>query len=107
MARGFVYLTAAVDVASRCVLVHKVAITLETVHAREVIEQAFARYGVPEIVNTDQGGQFTAIEFTGAVLPAAASCRWTGAAPGVITSLWSACDAASNTNASTLRFTIA
>jgi len=68
MARGFVYLTAVVDVASRRVLAHKVAITLEASHAREVIEQAFARYGVPEIVNTDQGSQFTAVEFTDVVL---------------------------------------
>ena len=68
MARGFVYLTAVVDVASRRVLAHKVAITLEAVHAKEVIEQAFARYGVPEIVNTDQGSQFTAEEFTSVVL---------------------------------------
>jgi len=68
MARGFVYLTAVVDVASRLVLAHKVAITLEACHAKEIIEQAFARYGVPVIVNTDQGSQFTAEEFTQAVL---------------------------------------
>jgi putative transposase len=68
MARGFVYLTAVVDVASRRVLSHKVAITLEACHAREIIEEAFARYGTPEIVNTDQGSQFTATEFTDAVL---------------------------------------
>ena len=68
MARGFVYLTAVVDVASRCVLAHKVAITLEACHAKEVIEQAFARYGAPGIVNTDQGSQFTAEEFTSVVL---------------------------------------
>jgi len=68
MARGFVYLTAVVDVASRRVLTHKVAITLEACHAREIIEQAFAQYGTPEIVNTDQGSQFTATEFTDAVL---------------------------------------
>ena len=68
MARGFVYLTAVVDVASRRVLAHKVAITLEACHAREVIEQAFARWGTPEIVNTDQGSQFTATEFTDVVL---------------------------------------
>jgi putative transposase len=73
MARGFVYLTAVVDVVSRRVLAHKVAITLEAVHAKEVIEQAFARYGVPEIVNTDQGSQFTAEEFTNVVL--AKGCR--------------------------------
>ena len=68
MARGFVYLTAVVDVASRRVLAHKVAITLEACHAREVIELAFARWGTPDIVNTDQGSQFTATEFTDAVL---------------------------------------
>ena len=68
MAKGFVYLTAVVDVASRLVLAHKVAITLEACHAKEIIEQAFARYGKPEIVNTDQGSQFTAEEFTNAVL---------------------------------------
>ena len=68
MARGFVYLTCVVDEASRAVLAHKVAITLEACHAKEVIKEAFARYGAPEIVNTDQGSQFTALEFTDAVL---------------------------------------
>ena len=68
IARGFVYLTAVVDVASRRVLAHKVAITLEACHAREVIEQAFARWGTPEIVNTDRGSHLTATEFTDAVL---------------------------------------
>ncbi len=73
MARGFVYLTAVVDVASRRVLAHRVAITLEAIHAKEVIEQALAKYGTPEIVNTDQGSQFTAEEFTRVVLDA--GCR--------------------------------
>jgi putative transposase len=73
MARGFVYLTAVVDVFSRKVLAHKVAITLEASHAKEVIEQALAKYGTPEIVNTDQGSQFTAEAFTRAVLDA--GCR--------------------------------
>ena len=68
MARGFVYLTAVVDVASRLVLAHKLAITLEACHAKEIVEQAFARFGVPAIVNTDQGSQFTAEEFTQAVI---------------------------------------
>ena len=68
MARGFVYLTAVVDVASRRVLTHKGAITLEACHARESIEQAFAHCGTPDIVNTDQGSQFTADEFTSTVL---------------------------------------
>ncbi len=68
MARGFVYLIAVVDMASRKVLAHKTAITLGAIHAKEVIEQAFARWGIPEIVNTDQGSQFTAEEFINAVL---------------------------------------
>jgi len=73
MARGFVYLTAVVDVASRRVLAHRVAITLEACHAREAVEQALAQYGTPEIINTDQGSQFTAEEFTRVVL--AAGCK--------------------------------
>jgi putative transposase len=68
MARGFVYLTAVVDWASRRVLAHRVAITLESCHAVEALEDAFVKYGLPEIVNTDQGSQFTATEFTDAVL---------------------------------------
>lgn len=68
MARGFVYLVAVVDVASRRVLAHKTAITLEACHAVEVLEQAMARFGLPEIVNTDQGSQFTDKDFTAAVL---------------------------------------
>ena len=63
MAQGFVYLTAVVDVASRRVLAHKLATTLEAHHAVEIMAQALTRYGTPEIVNTDQGSQFTATEF--------------------------------------------
>lgn len=63
MARGFVYLTAVIDWASRKVLAHRVAITLEACHAVEVLTEAFTRYGAPDIVNTDQGSQFTAAEF--------------------------------------------
>lgn len=68
MARGFVYLTAVVDWASRKILAHRVAITLEAAHAVEALEEAFTRYGLPDIVNTDQGSQFTAGAFTDAVL---------------------------------------
>jgi putative transposase len=59
MARGFVYLTAVVDVASRRVLAHKVAITLEACHAERSSSRRLPA-GAPEIVNTDQGSQFTA-----------------------------------------------
>ena len=68
MARGFVYLTAVVDVFSRRVLAHRTAITLEACHAVEALEEAYARFGKPEIINTDQGSQFTAQVFVDAVL---------------------------------------
>jgi putative transposase len=68
MPKGFAYLTAVIDVASRYVLAHKVATTLEACHAVEIVEQALKKYGAPEIINTDQGSQFTAEEFTGTVL---------------------------------------
>jgi putative transposase len=67
MAHGFVYLTAVVDVASRRVLAHKLATTLEAHHAVEIMEHAFTRFGAPEIANIDQGSQFTAVEFVDVV----------------------------------------
>ena len=67
MAKGFVYLTAVVDWASRKVLASTVAVTLEACHAVDVLHEAFNRHGQPEIVNTDQGSQFTAHEFVQAV----------------------------------------
>ena len=73
MARGFVYLTAVVDWASRKVLAARIAITLEACHAVAVLQEAFARHGTPAIINTDQGSQFTADEFIQAVQ--AQGCR--------------------------------
>ena len=67
MTKGFVYLTAVVDWASRKVLASKVAITLESYHAVDVLKEAFTHHGNPEIVNTDQGSQFTADEFVQSV----------------------------------------
>ena len=67
MAKGFVYLTAVVDWASRKILAAKVSITLEACHAVEVLKEAFTHFGTPGIVNTDQGSQFTADEFVKAV----------------------------------------
>ncbi len=68
LSRAAVYYVPVVDVARRRVLAHKTATTLEAHHAVEIILQAFAKFGIPEIVNTDQGSQFTAEEFTQAVL---------------------------------------
>jgi len=67
MAKGFVYLTAVIDWASRKVLAAKVAISLEACHAVDALKEAFAHHGTPEIINTDQGSQFTAFEFVEAV----------------------------------------
>jgi putative transposase len=67
MAKGFVYLVAVLDWASRKVLAAKVVITLESCYAVDVLQDAFDHYGTPEIVNTDQGSQFTAQEFVKAV----------------------------------------
>lgn len=61
---GFVYLAAVVDVASRRVLAHRISITMEATFCVEAMEEALARYGEPEIFNTDQGSQFTSLEFT-------------------------------------------
>ena len=68
MAKGFVYLTAVVDVYSRRILAHRVATTLEAVNAVDALQEAYGRFGKPEIINTDQGSQFTAQEFVDAVL---------------------------------------
>ena len=65
MARGFVYLAAVVDWATRRVLSHRVSITMEADFCVEALEEALAKYGKPEIFNTDQGSQYTGKEFTG------------------------------------------
>jgi len=64
MARGFVYLAAVVDWASRRVLAHRVSISMDTDFCVQALEEALARYGCPEIFNTDQGSQFTSAAFT-------------------------------------------
>lgn len=63
MARGFVYLAAVVDWFSRRVLSWRLSITLETAFCIEAVEEALARYDKPDIFNTDQGSQFTSIDF--------------------------------------------
>ena len=68
MARGFVYLIAIVDWFSRRVLAWRLSITLETNFCIEALEEALARFGSPEIFNTDQGCQFTSAEWTGRLL---------------------------------------
>ena len=63
MARGFIYLAAVMDWWTRRVLSWRVSITLEADFCIEALEEAMLRYGKPEIFNTDQGSQFTSIDF--------------------------------------------
>ncbi len=65
MRRGFLYLVAVMDWATRKVLAWRVSNTMEVEFCLEVLEEALARYGRPEIFNTDQGSQFTSPRFTG------------------------------------------
>jgi putative transposase len=67
MARGWVYLVAVLDWASRRVLAHQVSITMEAQFCVEAFNEAVLRYGAPEIVNTDQGSQFSDADFVEAV----------------------------------------
>ena len=65
MARGLVYLVAVLDWYSRKVLSWRVSITMVVHFCLEALEEAIDVHGVPELVNTDQGSQFTSQAFTG------------------------------------------
>jgi putative transposase len=68
--RGFLYLVAVIDWASRAVLSWRLSNTMDASFCLAALDEALARYGRPEIFNTDQGSQFTAAAFTGALLEA-------------------------------------
>jgi putative transposase len=63
MAHGFLYLAAILDVFSRKVLAFRLSNTLTTDFCVEALQEALARFGAPEIFNTDQGSQFTSDEW--------------------------------------------
>ncbi len=65
MRRGFMYLFAVLDWASRRVLAWRLSNTLTTDFCLDAVREAIMQYGCPEIFNTDQGCQFTSQEFTG------------------------------------------
>ena len=65
MARGFVYLVAVIDWHSRKVLSWRLSNTLDASFCVDALEEAIDTYGKPEIFNTDQGSQFTGIDFIG------------------------------------------
>jgi putative transposase len=63
--RGFLYLVAIMDWATRHVLAWRLSNTMDVGFCLEALREALARYGRPEIFNTDQGSQFTSRDFTG------------------------------------------
>ena len=61
---GFAYLVAVIDWYSRKVLSWRLSNTMDTSFCLETLEEAIQKQGAPEYFNTDQGAQFTSIEFT-------------------------------------------
>src|SRR5690606_35228343 len=68
MQRGFMYLFGVIDWYSRCLLGWQLSNTLTADFCVETVLQCIARHGKPDIINTDQGVQFTCEEFTSMVL---------------------------------------
>lgn len=63
MANGFMYMTGIIDVYSRFIVGWGLSNTLDANASLEVIKQAVATYGKPEVMNSDQGSQFTCAEY--------------------------------------------
>lgn len=64
---GFLYLTALIDVASRYVVEWNLSNSLDTESCLRALENAILKQGLPEIINSDQGSQFTSIAWTKAL----------------------------------------
>ena len=63
MASGFLYLTAIIDVYSRFIVGWGISNTLDAAASLDVVKQAVNQHGAPEILNSDQGSQFTCLEY--------------------------------------------
>ena len=63
--RGFLYLVAIMDWATRHVLAWRLSNTMDASFCVEALAEALSKYGAPTIFNTDQGCQFTSLDFTG------------------------------------------
>jgi putative transposase len=63
MRRGFMYLCAIIDVHTRYVVNWSISNTMSSLWCRQIVEEAIEKYGQPEIINSDQGSQFTAGEY--------------------------------------------
>jgi putative transposase len=73
--RGFLYLVAVMDWASRAVLAWRLSNTMDVSFCLDALQEALARFGRPEIFNIDQGSQFTSAAFTGASSAKSTSAR--------------------------------
>jgi len=63
MKTGYMYLLAIIDLKSRYIVGWSLSNTMETSWVNTTLQEAFNAYGTPEIINTDQGGQFTSSEY--------------------------------------------
>jgi len=68
MAKGFMYMVAIIDLYSRFVVGWSVSNSMDSEWCRDTLQEAIDQYGAPEIINTDQGSQFTSEIFTHYVL---------------------------------------
>jgi putative transposase len=64
MRKGFLYLVAIMDWCTRKVLAWRISNTLEADFCVEALNEAIHKFGAPEIMNTDQGSQFTSFAWT-------------------------------------------
>jgi len=64
MRRGFMYLCAIIDLHTRYVVNWSISNTMTATWCRQVVEEAIAMHGQPEIINSDQGSQFTSLKYT-------------------------------------------
>ena len=107
--RGYLYLVAVIDWASRAVLAWRLSNTMDTSFCLSALEDALARFGAPEIFNTDQSlplrrqgaASSPAPPSPGGWRRPASASRWTGAAAGWTTCSSSGCGARSSTRTST------
>jgi len=76
--RGFLYLVAIMDWATRHVLAWRLSNTMDASFCVEALNDALVRYGKPDIFNTDQGGQFTSLDFTGVLRQAGVAISMDG-----------------------------
>jgi len=94
MARGFLYLVAVIDRASRAVLAWRLANTMDVAFCLDALEEAPARFGRPGIFNTGQGSQLTSMAFTGRLEAAQIQISMDGRGPlaGLMTGIPSGTD---------------